>query len=576
MIKAPAEKGTSSRSYDAFRSGQDSRLIVLALTAIIGILAVVVYLIIAEASRQLDEAGADMANTAISSAVAMRESDIGRLAIDYTWWEVSFEQVTGGLDPDWAEDNLGPWLSEEFGMDVVAVVDGAGRTIYNSLQGEIDDRDVGEVFPASLQRLIDEARASPREEPEPSVAYLRRGGAIDLVAVSPFTHDDPEIAAAGPPVRPVLILADRLDADWLGQLQAITGIAGLSIVESAGHDRVSLALPDPNGAPVGHLNWGPSHQAGSLVAASAPWLVAAFAAAMILSALIASRFSITARELARRNQELQISEAQARDAQHRAEDASRAKSRFLASMSHEVRTPLNAIIGFSDVLRGEERENLREAALQEYATYIHTSGRQLLGLLNDILDLAKVEAGRLDMHEEPVALPGLLTDCVATIRPLAGRRSITVAADCAPDVTQIRIDAFRLKQVVLNLLDNAVKFTPAGGRVSVRAARSRAGLEIAVEDTGIGIAEEDQTRVFEPFTQVHDPLCRDTGGTGLGLALVRELVQALGGTVVLASTPGRGTTVRITLPRSRILTNDSAAPAKTHVEATAALEARNL
>lgn len=558
MTRAPDDAGTASRSYDALSSGQDSRLIVLALIAIIGILAIVVAVIIAKASEQLDEAETRMTATAVMSAVEMRENDIARLAVDYTWWDVSYEQVAGGLEPEWAEDNLGPWLYEEFGIDIVAVIDEEGRTIYYAQNGVVERTDIRDIYPDSLSVLIDEARASPLAEPEAAVGYLPRGQQVDLVAVSPFTHSNPDIAATGPPVRAVLVFANRLDEDWTQQLEAITGVRRLSVVQSPpSAAREAMPLADPKDARIGHLSWARPDRAGTLVAASTPWLVAAFVSAMILSGLVAMRFSRTARQLALRNQELLISEAQARDAQHRAEKASRAKSWFLASMSHEVRTPLNAIIGFSDVLRRENGESLDDKTLHEYSSYIHSSGQQLLVLLNDILDLAKVEAGKLEMRDQIVDLQAVLTGCIRTIAPLAGQRSIMVETALPETLPALTIDPHRLRQVLLNLIDNAVKFSHEGGQVMVRVETAPAGLEIAVEDNGIGIAEEDQGRIFEPFTQVQDTLSRETGGTGLGLALVRLLIVAVGGTISLHSVPGKGTTVRITLPRSRLLLPDS-------------------
>jgi signal transduction histidine kinase/DNA-binding response OmpR family regulator len=227
------------------------------------------------------------------------------------------------------------------------------------------------------------------------------------------------------------------------------------------------------------------------------------------------------------------------------EAASAAKSDFLASMSHELRTPLNAIIGFSELMRSEPRAADQVAVPLEWVEHIHRSGQHLLGLINDVLDLAKVEAGRLELSREPVELSGAVAESLAGLAPLAERQGVTLTADVPPVV--VTVDRGRLRQVLYNLLSNAIKYTPAGGRVAVEGATDGRTARITVADTGIGIAAADQARVFEEFQQVGDPVLRQPG-TGLGLALTRRLVEAHGGRVELASTLGVGSRFTVVLP----------------------------
>ena len=228
------------------------------------------------------------------------------------------------------------------------------------------------------------------------------------------------------------------------------------------------------------------------------------------------------------------------------------KNEFLATMSHELRTPLNSILGFSDVLGTADNLNERQ---KKYLANIRTSGQHLLALINDILDLAKIEAGKMELHISDVALRDLIERIVASLLPLAERKNIDLQWDVAPEVPVLRQDAGKLQQVLNNLLSNAVKFTPEGGRIRVRGTLGEDGLvELAVADTGIGIPLEDQARIFDKFRQGrhvaghHDALAREYEGTGLGLSIVKELCKLLGGEISVASEFGKGSTFTVTLP----------------------------
>jgi signal transduction histidine kinase/DNA-binding response OmpR family regulator len=227
------------------------------------------------------------------------------------------------------------------------------------------------------------------------------------------------------------------------------------------------------------------------------------------------------------------------------EAASRAKSDFLASMSHELRTPLNAVIGFSDLMRTESRDGDNVTVPAEWVEHIHRSGQHLLGLINDVLDLAKVEAGRLDLTVERLDLATAVTESVAGLRPLADRKRLTVETTI-PSIV-VEVDRGRFRQIIYNLLSNAIKYTPEDGRIEIEATRSGGEIRMSVVDTGVGIAPEDLGAVFEEFRQVGDPAARQPG-TGLGLALTRRLVEAHGGRIELSSTLGQGSRFTVILP----------------------------
>jgi signal transduction histidine kinase/CheY-like chemotaxis protein len=238
---------------------------------------------------------------------------------------------------------------------------------------------------------------------------------------------------------------------------------------------------------------------------------------------------------------------QARD---QAEAMSRTKSSFLANMSHELRTPLNAIIGLTEMLvNNATRFGTEKAA--EPLRRVNRAGTHLLGLINQILDLSKIEAGKLEINVETIRVAPLIDEVIGTARPLAERNNNQLSVDCAPDLPAIEADAMRLRQILLNLLSNACKFTK-GGRVTLRVARAQHEqqhcVEFAVIDTGIGMSAEQMQRLFEEFSQADAATARDYGGTGLGLAITRRLCQMMSGDVSVTSEPGKGSTFTVRLP----------------------------
>ncbi len=229
--------------------------------------------------------------------------------------------------------------------------------------------------------------------------------------------------------------------------------------------------------------------------------------------------------------------------------ASQHKSEFLANMSHELRTPLNAIIGFSEVLSEKMFGELNEKQ-EEYSKDIHASGQHLLSLINDILDLSKIEAGRMELELTDFHLPTALDSALTLVRERAGRRSIALHTNIDNRLGQIQADERKVRQVVLNLLSNAIKFTPEGGRIEVGAVPKDGFVEVSVSDTGVGIAPEDQEKVFEEFRQVGTP-DKKVEGTGLGLTLCRKFVELHGGRIWVKSELGAGSIFKFTIPMHR-------------------------
>jgi signal transduction histidine kinase len=239
--------------------------------------------------------------------------------------------------------------------------------------------------------------------------------------------------------------------------------------------------------------------------------------------------------------------------------ASQAKSQFLAAMSHELRTPLNAVIGFAEVLAQEMFGPLGSQRYRDYADTIQSSGRHLLGLINDVLDFSKLDAGALELEEGAVDLNAVARESVRMLATQAGEARVRLQEQLHPSLPLMQADARRIRQIVLNLLANAVKFTPPEGEVRILTFSCEAGIALAVCDTGIGIAPADIPKALERFGQIDNRLARKYDGTGLGLPLSKRLAELHGGTLQLESEVGHGTTVTVTFPSHRLLGERAAA-----------------
>ena len=243
-----------------------------------------------------------------------------------------------------------------------------------------------------------------------------------------------------------------------------------------------------------------------------------------------------------------------KEALEKVSEASRAKSDFLANMSHELRTPMNAILGFSDLLAKEALGPMGNPRYRDYAADIYESGQHLLSLINELLDLARIEARTLELRDDTVDIGALIRSAIHMCEKIAKEGNVSMQIAAAASVPRLRGDELRLTQVFLNLIGNALKFTPPGGRVDIRYGQAAdGGIEAVVADTGQGIAPEDIERVQVPFARGRQPFVRSKEGLGLGLPLAKAFMEAHGGTLNIASTPGKGTTVVLGFPKDRVI-----------------------
>ena len=274
-----------------------------------------------------------------------------------------------------------------------------------------------------------------------------------------------------------------------------------------------------------------------------------------LGTLLEARF--TGLALLAAKQEADAAAEHANEAMLEAKAADLAKTQFLANMAHELRTPLNAIIGFSEIIKLDALQ--AKDRYPQYAEYIHDAGILLLNIINGLLDLARIQAGRVDLDEQIVAVGQLIQSAVRTIAPIAEKKSIYVDCELAQASMQICVDQTKFSQIILNVLSNGVKFTEPNGRIMIGSGvDGRGDLVISIKDTGIGISPEHLERVLRPFEQVADHLTKENEGTGLGLPIARALIELHGGDLTLSSDLGIGTTVALRLPHERI---HSVAPA---------------
>lgn len=512
---------------------------------------------------EIDRSAARSSSRLAITAVEDLTRDMALLAKDYAYWDIMGERVLDDLDRDWAETNLGSYLAATFGTTGTIVIDGADAPVFVWSDPDRPALTVGtesEVV-ADLSNVIGLTRASPMGNPDGLPCLVRTDRGLAVAGVAAITPEEPTPKDLTPHARPVLIVLRLLDEEWLARSGSRFGLPNLQVVYDIGSvSDHAVTLYRSDGSVIAALDWD-APRAGlnalrDLAIPAAILLILALAAGVVvISRALQARQALLSRakDLAEANSHLVGRDLQVRSALQRAEHATRAKSAFLARISHEIRTPLTAIIGFSQILKLQHRPNREKSREQEYAEIIHESSQHLLALVNDLLDLSKIESGGFEINESWVDVSREISSIKTVLGVEADRKGVALDIDVPDEVPALYADAKAIRQILTNLVSNALKFTPSGGRTTIRLLLGDEGdLVLSVADTGAGISSEDRETIWEPFTRSRNPALAQAEGTGLGLYLVKMLAELHGAEVGLESTLGRGTVVNVVFGAERV------------------------
>lgn len=512
---------------------------------------------------EIDRTAARSSNRLAQTAIEDVTRDMALLAKDYAYWDVTIRNVLVNLDPTWAEHDLGTYISETFGVTGTIVIDEDDSVVFSWTH---PDRpafaaDAARQVVDDLAVVIGQTRSSPMDHPRGFPCLVRTSAGLYVAGVAAITPEQPAPDDLDPHPRPVLIVLRPLDETWLTVTSERFALRNLRVVfdlTSGSEQAVHLFRSD--GTEVAILDWEPPN-AGlnalrDLAVPAAILLALALAAgAVVITRAMQAQQALVSRaqDLADANSDLVNRDQQVRSALQRAEHATRAKSAFLARISHEIRTPLTAIIGFSQILKLQHRPNTEKTREQEYAEIIHESSQHLLALVNDLLDLSKIESGGFEINESWVDLAREIASIKTVLGVEADRKGVSLQIDVPDEVPALYADAKAIRQILTNLVSNALKFTPQGGQTVVRLAPASDGtLTLAVADTGAGIDPHDQKTIWEPFTRARNPALSQAEGTGLGLYLVKMLAELHGAEVGMESEPGKGTVVSVVFGPERV------------------------
>jgi signal transduction histidine kinase len=516
-------------------------------------------------AQYVDRTALEREKTQLSTALDINMREIARRITPISDWDDAMAHLDRSFDAAWAIKNVGEYFVQNDSMPVSYILDESDRPLLATRQGRPVAPDVYRRFFPAAAPLIAKVRSRELRRgalrppfhaqgdivpPIQARGIVTIGNAPFVMVVSLVQPDMGRVLPRGPRA-PVLVNAEPLAGPFLKQISDRLLVQNLRFSQGKKSAAAAIAIQDSRGRISGYLKWDPWKPGEELILfAFLPILIGV---AVPLALYLRSR--AMAERLSGALDELSHARDRADAALRAARESDEAKSQFFANMSHELRTPLNAIIGFAEMLKSE---TFRDAT-EEYAGIIHRSAHFLLSMINDVLDLSKIDAGKLELVESDSEVRALAQDCIAMMQPRAQAGRLAIALELPEDFPRLRGDPRYLRQIVLNLLSNAVKFTDAGGSIVVQGAILDSGeMRLSVSDNGRGIRAEDQERVFEHFGQGRHDIVEKDKGTGLGLPIVRGLTEAHGGRVALESAVGRGTRVDLVFPNGRVVRGDPA------------------
>jgi signal transduction histidine kinase/ActR/RegA family two-component response regulator len=551
-----------------FDSGQGRRAIlllsVLALVLVIGSAAsLVAYAWFAvndnEAARE----------TALVRRTVTRTAD--RIIQDTTTaaaWDEAYDELAKPLDPAWLDRSIATYYHSTFGHDVTLVYGVHGDLAYVASEGVRADQGDWRALSKVVLPLVRQvqkremrqrAGLAPQGRAEQGGgiaigASVRSGGQIYLLGISTVAPSTGSARGVRPPS--VIVSGRRVDARLLALFSDDLGIDGIRLDTTAPDLAVSAPILSPDGERLGALVWRPARPGAEVLTQAGGYILTALGLLLLATLALAFRISRLFARVQGNDRMLRDTMVELTEARDLAQAANSAKSQFLANMSHEIRTPLNGVLGMAQVL---ERSEL-SAEQRDRVRVINSSGKALLAVLNDILDLSKIEAGKLKIETVEFELWDVVSAVYESYHDLAASKGVTLTVELKPELRGTYLgDASRLRQILLNLVSNAVKFAE-GGAVELRVERAAAEVTFSVSDHGIGIPANKIAGLFEKFSQVDGTVTRRAGGTGLGLAISRELAGLMGGRMSVESIEGQGSTFSMTLPLTPVVRSADAAP----------------
>lgn len=496
----------------------------IAVVASIGAFAMLVFF---AASKQ-DSLSVSSQRTVLRQYLANFSKNLEVLAVDNSWWDTAVEKIAINTDQRWIDRTIGATVDDIGYLDGALIVRQDKSIIYASPPQKHAGPKIipQDLLATSLGDILRRLAVTPGGLKSSTNGMVEINGTLVTYGVGLVRSDHKEaVATADSNAHPALIFFSILSSEEIEKFGNGLSIRNLNFTVRQPATAGSLRLTDGRGAPIGWTAWTPRTPGTEMVQ---KMLVPAVLL-LILVAATMTRFVNRATTLLMG-----------------LEQASKSKTAFLASMSHEVRTPLNSILGFSEMMALELFGKIEGDKNKEYLQLIQNSGKHLLTIINDILDISKLEAGKFSVYAEEIRPQAVIEESVNMVDPSAQDRDVTVTQRCDGD--KIFSDERIMRQILINILSNAIKYTEQGGAVHISGELKADHFQIRVTDNGIGMSETELETALATFGQVHNDLSIHHSGTGLGLPLVTRFMQLLGGKMSISSNPGKGTSVTLSFP----------------------------
>ncbi len=501
------------------------------------VVAMLFFALIANFAQRQDRAFAEDSSHLVESVIRSRAEALARLTLDYAMWDEAYENITLDYNETWLGENYYSAVADGL---VLLRADGSHR--YEWQMEGLEDGDVllAAAIAASRSDFPLPAGDSANSDDLVTFSVISQNGRLALLAVAAVSQETAfDRRTRGDAPVDYLAIVDVLDESEIAELGATLNLDNLAFSTAATpRDHLALPLQTPSERVVGALTW-VNEKPGSATFALQFWPIMlgltfiGLLAAFVARRLVASHTTITARA-------------------ESALESSRLRAEFIATMSHELRTPLNAIIGYTELIQDQIGAPHDPVAMRNDTNRILGAAKHLRQLVTDILDHARIDAGRLALNVEAMPVEGLLEEIAEISEPLAMAQNNVVSIVDPGKGLEVMADDVRVRQILINLVGNAIKFTENGDiEISARLDHGGDTVEFVVRDTGIGIAPDELARLFQPFVQANADIQRKFGGTGLGLSISQKLARAMGGAISATSMPGKGSTFTLTLPRAR-------------------------